>query len=92
MHKTKGWWTITFWGLGIQLANSYILYYMNKYMMSAGFKKKQLLSQYQFWSDIEMAWIDPTNYWTRQDGAGQVQKQKRQPGRRLDLQHSTCCE
>jgi hypothetical protein len=72
MRKTKWWWSIMFWGLGIQLVNSYILYV--KYKLSVGCKKKQLLSQYEFRRDIAMAWIDPATYWTHRDDSPQKKR------------------
>jgi hypothetical protein len=72
IRKTKWWWDIMFWGLGIQLANSYILYV--KYMLSVGMEKKKLLSQYEFWRDIGMAWIDPANHWTHWDDSPQKKR------------------
>jgi hypothetical protein len=72
MRKTKWWWSIMFWGLGIQLVNSYILYV--KYMLSQGFKAKNLLSQYEFRREIAMAWIDPATYWADRDDSPQKKR------------------
>jgi hypothetical protein len=52
--------------------NSYILYV--KYMLREGMEKKKLLSQYKFWRDITMAWIDSANLWTHRDNSPQKKR------------------
>jgi Transposase IS4 len=61
MRKRKWWWSIFFWGLGIVIVNAYICYV--EFNLTAGKKKKDLLSHYEFRKAIALAWLDPDTYW-----------------------------
>jgi hypothetical protein len=60
LQKTKWWWSILFWAEGVMLVNAYILYVKHNTMM--GKKKKDLLSHYEFRTQIALAWIAPGTY------------------------------
>ena len=58
MWKRKWWWLIFFWGLGVSLVNTYVLY--KKLMEENG---RRPLSQYEFCRSILLAWLDSDTYW-----------------------------
>ena len=75
MRKTKWWWAIMFWGLGIQLVNSYILYV--KYMLSEGMAKKNYYRSTSFgrtlrWLGLTLQTIGLIVMTVRKRSAGQV--------------------
>lgn len=55
MRKRKWWWSIAFWGIGVQLVNAYILYC--KVMEASGAPKKDWLSHFDFRKAVALEWI-----------------------------------
>jgi hypothetical protein len=63
IRKRKWWWSIAFWGIGVLLVNSYIVYC--KVMQANSIPKKDWLSQYEFRKAIALAWINGEKYDSR---------------------------
>jgi hypothetical protein len=56
MRKRKWWWSLAFWGIGVQFVNAYVVYC--KVMESSGVLKKDWLSHYDFRKSVALDWIN----------------------------------
>ena len=54
MRKTKWWWSNAFWGIGVLLVNSYVVY---DFEMKKNKVPKSKSTQYDFRKQIALAWI-----------------------------------
>jgi hypothetical protein len=56
MRKRKWWWSLAFWGIGVQFVNAYVVYC--KVMEASGTPKKDWLSHYDFRKTVALEWIN----------------------------------
>jgi hypothetical protein len=57
IRNRKWWWAIMFWAFGTLLTNAYVVYI--KVNVAEGVDKKQLLTHYEFRTEIALNWLDP---------------------------------
>jgi hypothetical protein len=55
MRKRKWWWSLAFWGIGVQFVNAYVVYC--KVMEASGTPKKDWFSHYDFRKSVALEWI-----------------------------------
>jgi hypothetical protein len=56
MRKRKWWWSLAFWGIGVQFVNAYVVYC--KVMEESGVPRKDWLSHYDFRKSVALEWIN----------------------------------
>jgi len=75
MKKRKWWWSIWMWGVQVLLVNAYILY-KSTHLLTWKKKKTSLLSQYEFRSQIALAWLKGAQDTTGNQASEQTKKRK----------------
>jgi hypothetical protein len=55
MRKRKWWWSLAFWGIGVQFVNAYVVYC--KVIEASGTSKRDWLSHYGFGKAVALEWI-----------------------------------
>ena len=55
LRKTKWWWSMFFWGIGVELVNAYKMY--RTYNLNMGIQEKNLMSHYDFRRAIAVAYV-----------------------------------
>ena len=55
LRKTKWWWSMYFWGIGVELVNAYKMY--RTYNLNMGIQEKNLMSHYDFRRAIAVAYV-----------------------------------
>jgi hypothetical protein len=56
MRKRKWWWSLAFWGIGVQLVNAYVVYC--KVMEANDVPRKDWFSHYDFRKSVALDWIN----------------------------------
>lgn len=60
IRNFKWWWSPMFWGVGVLLTNSYVMYH--RVCDEAGVDKKDRLSHVDFRKNVAMYWLNPDEY------------------------------